>query len=325
VSGHVVALSGGVGGAKLAHGLYLALGADHLTVIANTGDDFRHLGLYVSPDIDSIVYALAELSDPVRGWGRRDESWNFMEALEGLGGETWFALGDRDLAMHVERSRRLALGETLSSVTMNVCRALGIHAHVLPMSDDPVRTRLLTGDGWLDFQDYFVRHRCAPSVREIAFAGAEIARAQPQALAALSRPDLRAIVICPSNPFVSIDPILAVPGIREALQRATAPVIAVSPIIDGRALKGPAAKMMSELGLEVSSRAVAQRYVGLADVFIHDETESRPDPIPGMTLATAPTVMHDDALRLTLARCVLETARRCITRQSKAGRMPITR
>ncbi|MGA2189169.1 MAG: 2-phospho-L-lactate transferase, partial [Steroidobacteraceae bacterium] len=261
MSGPVVALCGGVGGAKLAHGLRLALPPEQLCVIVNTGDDFRHLGLSISPDLDSVLYALADLSDPVRGWGRRDETWTFMKALEQLGGETWFQLGDGDLALHVERSRRLAAGASLSAVTAQLCRALGIAVQVLPMSDDAVHTRVLTTDGWLDFQDYFVRRQCRPAVRAFTFEGAAAARAQTEALAALERRDLRAIIICPSNPFVSIEPILAVPGIRAAIEGSDAPVIAVTPIIGGRAIKGPAGKMLAELGADVSGAAVARRYL----------------------------------------------------------------
>jgi LPPG:FO 2-phospho-L-lactate transferase len=308
VSGHVVALSGGVGGAKLAQGLSLALAPDELTVVVNTGDDFRHLGLHISPDIDSVVYALAGLSDAARGWGRCDETWTFMAALKGLGGAGWFNLGDADLAMHVERSWRLAQGESLSAVTARLCRALGIGVQVLPMSDDPVHTRLLSAEGWLDFQDYFVARQCQPVVREVAFAGAEAARAQPAALAALARADLRAVVICPSNPFVSVEPILAVPGMRAAIQGAGAPVIAVTPIIGGKALKGPAAKMMAELGLEVSGGAVARRYAELIDVFISDASDALPAPIAGVRMQSAQTVMSTSADRVALARAVLAAA-----------------
>ena len=271
MTGHIVALSGGVGGAKLAHGLSLALPPEELSIIVNTGDDFRHLGLHIAPDLDSVLYALAGLSDPARGWGRRDETWTFMEALKGLSGESWFQLGDGDLAMHVERSWRLAQGAGLSEVTAHLCRALGIAARVLPMSDDPVRTRVRTADGWLDFQEYFVRRRCIPAVQEFLFVGAETARAQPDALAALERRDLRAIIICPSNPFVSVEPILAVPGLRAAIRQSHAPVVAVTPIIGGKAIKGPAAKMMTELGLDVSGAAVARRYAGLIDGFVIDQ------------------------------------------------------
>ena len=310
MSGHVVALCGGVGGAKLAHGLSLALADEpqSLSIIVNTGDDFRHLGLSIAPDLDSVLYALAGLSDPVRGWGRREETWRFMEALRGLGGESWFQLGDGDLAVHVERSWRLAQGATLSEVTTHLCEALGITARVLPMSDDPVRTRVLTSEGWLDFQDYFVRRQCQPAVREFMFSGAETARPQPEALAALQRRDLRAIVICPSNPFVSVEPILAVPGIRLALQQAEAPVVAVTPIIGGKAIKGPAAKMMAELGLDVTPAAVARRYAGLIDGFVVDQADPVPEAMPGVTFVQAATLMSSVEDRLGLARAVLRAA-----------------
>ena len=308
MTGHVVALCGGVGGAKLAHGLALALPPDKLSVIVNTGDDFQHLGLHISPDLDSVMYALAGLSDPIRGWGRRDETWAFMEALEDLGAETWFRLGDRDLAVHVERTRRLAQGATLSEVTAHLCNALAIAVRVVPMSDDPVRTRVLTADGWLDFQEYFVRRQCAPAVRDFLFAGAETARAQPHALAALERRDLRAIVICPSNPFVSVAPILAVPGVARAIRECSAPVLAVTPIIGGQAIKGPAAKMMAELGLDVSGVAVARRYAGLIDGFVIDRVDPTPDAIEGITFFSAATLMNTVDDRLQLARAVLRAA-----------------
>ena len=310
MSGHVVALCGGVGGAKLAHGLSMALAAvaDSLSIIVNTGDDFQHLGLSVSPDLDSVMYALAGLADPVKGWGRRDETWRFMATLRDLGGESWFQLGDTDLAVHVERSWRLAQGATLTAVTAHLCKALAIGARILPMSDDPVRTRVLTAEGWMDFQDYFVRHQCQPAVREFMFFGAATAHPQPEALAALKRPDLRAIVICPSNPFVSVEPILAVPGIRAAIQQARAPVVAVTPIIGGKAIKGPAAKMLTELGLDVSAAGVARRYVGLIDGFVVDHSDPAPEPLPGVTFVSAATLMSSVDDRLWLARAVLRAA-----------------
>ena len=310
MTGHVVALCGGVGGAKLAPGLGLALPPDELSFIVNTGDDFQHLGLSISPDLDSVIYALAGLSDPVRGWGRRDETWTFMEALKGLNGESWFQLGDGDLAMHVERTWRLAQGAALSEVTAHLCRALGIAVRVLPMSDDPVRTRVLTVEGWLDFQEYFVHRRCRPAVREFIFAGAETARPQPDALAALERRDLRAIVICPSNPFVSVEPILAVPGIRAAIQQSPAPVVAVTPIIGGKAIKGPAAKMMAELRLDVSGAAVARRYAGLIDGFVVDHADPVPESWQDITFFSAATLMNTSEDRLQLAHAVLQTADR---------------
>jgi len=314
MSGHVLALSGGVGGAKLVHGLSLALAPGELTAVVNTGDDFRHLGLAVCPDIDSVVYALAGLSDPVRGWGRASETWTFMAALKSVGGEDWFQLGDGDLAMHVQRTRLLIQGCTLTEATGHICRALGLQVQVLPMSDDTVRTRVLTDEGWLDFQDYFVRRQCRPAVREFEFAGAAQARAQPEVLAALRRPDLRAVVICPSNPFVSVEPILAVPGMREVMERCAAPVVAVTPIIGGKAVKGPVAKMMRELGLEVNGESVARRYAGLIDAFVVDEGDAR-TPVDAvargglaMSVVRAPTLMTDRADRVRLAGAVLAVA-----------------
>jgi len=282
-----VALCGGVGGAKLAQGLAMALGPGELSVVVNTGDDFRHLGLYVAPDLDSVMYALAGLSDPVRGWGRREETWTFMAALTALGGEDWFQLGDADLAVHVERSWRLAAGATLSEVTAHLCARLGIGVQVLPMSDDPVRTRVHTDEGWLDFQEYFVRRQCRPVVREIRFEGAERARASQAVVAALADGALRAVVVCPSNPFVSIEPILAVSGIAEALRHSAAPIVGVTPIIGGRAVKGPAAKMLAEMGLPVSGEAVARRYAGLLDGFVLDAADALPAGVMGDTTGTA--------------------------------------
>ena len=310
MTGHVVALSGGVGGAKLAQGLHMALAPDELTIIVNTADDFEHLGLYISPDIDSVVYALAGLADATRGWGRRDETWTCMSALRQLGGESWFQLGDGDLAMHLRRTQQLAQGAGLGEVTEQLCQALGVTAQVVPMSDQPVRTRLLTDIGWLEFQEYFVRRQCQPVVREVRFAGAESARAHPRALAALARDDLRAVVICPSNPFVSVEPILSVPGMRAALTAAQVPVIAVTPIIGGKAIKGPAAKMMAELGLEISAEALIDRYAALIDIFIADLSDPLPQGLAGITVLQAQTLMSTPADRVALARAVLAAAAR---------------
>ena len=274
IRGLVVALSGGIGGAKLVCGLSRIVPADDLMVIANTGDDFEHLGLAISPDLDTVMYALAGLQEEQRGWGRRDETWTFMAALAALNGETWFQLGDSDLALHVERTRRLREGENLSSITADFCRHLGVPARLVPMTDDKVRTRLDTETGWLAFQDYFVRRRCAPAVREVRYEGAATARPHSDVLAALGSPRLRAVVICPSNPLLSIEPILAVAGMREAIARCAAPVLAVSPIIGGRAVKGPTAKIMAELGLPVSATAVAERYRDLLDGYVIDEADA---------------------------------------------------
>jgi LPPG:FO 2-phospho-L-lactate transferase len=304
----VIALSGGVGGAKLALGLSRVLSADELVVIANTGDDFEHLGLSISPDIDTVMYTLSGLANPEFGWGRHDETWSFMETLASVGGETWFRLGDRDLAVHVERTRRLRAGETLSAVTQDFCRRLGVGPRVLPMSDDPVRTRVRTDEGWIDFQDYFVRRRCEPVVHELAFHGAEAARAHPDFMAALTDPALKAVVICPSNPFISIEPILALPGVRDALAQCAAPVIAVSPIIGGRAVKGPTAKMMTEFGTTPSASAVAHRYADLIDGYVVDFADMDQVAAIGPRVTLGQTMMTTLADREALARTVLGAA-----------------
>jgi LPPG:FO 2-phospho-L-lactate transferase len=308
--GFVLALSGGVGGAKLALGLYRVLPPGALTVVANIGDDFGHLGLTISPDIDTLLYTLAGLDNPELGWGRRDETWTFMRALAELGGETWFNLGDGDLAIHVERTRRLAAGESLSEITDDFRRRLGISARLLPMSNDRVRTRLRTVEGWLDFQDYFVRLRCEPVVREITFAGADEAQPQPAFLTALANRNLRAVAICPSNPFISIDPILSLPGVRGALRACAAPVVAVAPIIGGKAVKGPTAKMMAELGLPVDAVAVARHYGDILDLYIADETDADQVGDLGVPVTFARTLMVSLEDREELARVVLEAADR---------------
>jgi len=304
----VVALSGGIGGAKLALGLARIMPAADLLVVANTADDFEHLGLAISPDLDTLMYTLAGLDDTQRGWGRRDETWTFMAALAALGGETWFRLGDGDLAVHVERTRRLAAGESLSAITTDFCRRLGLATRIVPMSDDRVRTRLHTNEGWLDFQDYFVRRRCEPRVSGIEYDGAAHALPQPQVLAALADPRLRAVVICPSNPFVSIEPMLAVRGLRDPIASCRAPVVAVSPIIGGRAVKGPTAKIMAELGLPVSAMAVAQRYAGLIDGYVVDHADAASAAALGVAVTAAQTLMLTLDDREALARHVLAAA-----------------
>jgi len=306
----VLALSGGVGGAKLALGLYRVLPPDTLTVVANTGDDFEHLGLSISPDLDTLLYTLSDQANLELGWGRRGETWTFMAALEKLGGETWFRLGDGDLATHVERTGRLAAGGSLSAIIDDFRRSFGITARILPMSDDSVRTRLKTDRGWLDFQDYFVRLRCDPLVQRLDFAGSETARAQPEFLAALADPSLRAVVICPSNPFISIDPILAVPGVRAALRDCGAPVVAVSPIVGGKAIKGPTAKMMEELGLPVAAAAVARHYRDFLDLYIADEMDRVAVAGLDLPVVLAPTLMVTSEDREALARIVLAAADR---------------
>ncbi|GAC1340092.1 MAG: 2-phospho-L-lactate transferase [Beijerinckiaceae bacterium] len=306
--GRVIALCGGIGGAKLALGLYKLLGAK-LTVIVNTGDDFEHLGLTISPDVDTVLYTLADLSDKERGWGRADESWNFMAALAEIGGETWFQLGDRDLALHVERTRRLRGGESLSDIVTDIAHRLRITAAVLPMSDDPLRTIVVTPDGRLPFQHYFVGKRCEPIVRAIAFDGVDAAKPAAAVSAAFAAPDLGCVVICPSNPYLSVDPMLAIAGIRQLLQACGAPVVAASPIIGGRAIKGPTVKIMAELGIEATNGSIARHYAGLIDGLVVDHADAEMAVDSGLPTRAAPTLMKDLADRIALARHVLDFAR----------------
>jgi LPPG:FO 2-phospho-L-lactate transferase len=306
----ILALAGGVGGAKLANGLAQRR-PDALVVAVNTGDDFEHLGLHVSPDLDTVMYTLAGLNNVETGWGRAGETWQFMAALGALGGETWFNLGDLDLATHIERTRRLTAGETLSTVTADFCARLGIRARIVPMTDQPVRTMVQSDGGWLPFQDYFVRLRCAPRVTGFRFAGVAIATPSAGFLQALTDPALAAIVICPSNPFVSVDPILSVTGVRELLARRRAPLVAVSPIVGGKAIKGPALKMLQELGLDPSARGVARLYGKLLDGFVidHQDAAVRGDiEALGMAVHVADTIMTDPAAQARLAETVLDFA-----------------
>jgi LPPG:FO 2-phospho-L-lactate transferase len=273
--GSIVALAGGVGGGRMADGLVRALPEDRLTVVVNTADDFEHIGLYVSPDLDSVMYAVAGIDNRETGWGIAGETWAFLDALARLGGETWFKLGDRDLATHVIRTHRLRNGDSLSKVTAFLFTALGITHRIVPMSDDPVRTQVVTETGKLAFQDYFVRLRSKPRVLGFEFAGASVAAPSPAAAAALARPGLAAIVFCPSNPFVSIAPILAVPAIGNAVRGRQVPCVAVSPIVGGKAIKGPAMRMMVDLGVESSALGVARHYGKLIDGLVIDEVDAR--------------------------------------------------
>jgi LPPG:FO 2-phospho-L-lactate transferase len=304
----IIAMSGGVGGAKLALGLSRILPPEKLLVVVNTGDDFEHLGLSISPDIDTVLYTLAGLANREVGWGRHDETWSVMETLESLGGETWFRLGDRDVALHVERTRRLRAGESLSTVTTSLAERFGIGVQIVPMTDDTVRTRLLTDQGWLDFQEYFVHRRCEPVVSELQFHGAATAQPHPKFISALTSPDLEAVVICPSNPFISVEPILAIPGVRQALVECRAPVIAVSPIIAGKAVKGPTAKMMAELGLDPSAGSVAQRYHDILDGYVIDNADMSEVVSIDARVTWAQPLMTTMEDRETLARIVLDAA-----------------
>lgn len=302
----ILALSGGVGGAKLAVGLAACVEPDELVVVCNTGDDFEHLGLHISPDLDSVMYALAQKNDEQRGWGRADEGWRFMESLRELGGDDWFSLGDRDLATHVERTQRLHSGATLSQATTDLCTALGIRHSLAPMSDHPVRTIVSTDQGPLAFQHYFVRERCEPSVTGFHFEGIDHAQPSAQFAEALDDPKLGAVIICPSNPFVSVDPILQLPGVTDQLRSLKAPVIAVSPIVGGEALKGPAAKMMQELGFPTTATEVARFYTqrDLLTGFVLDEIDAELEAEVrafGVALLVTQTVMRSQKDRRKLA------------------------
>ena len=308
---HVLALSGGVGGAKLAAGLAAVLPPDRLTIAVNTGDDFEHLGLTICPDIDSVVYALAGLNDTERGWGVADESWRAMERLGALGEAQWFNLGDRDMAMHIARSWRLRAGESLSGVTARLTGALGIAHPVVPMSDAPVRTQIETDAGWLDFQQYFVRERCEPVAKSIRFAGTPGAAPSPGLVSALDNPELGAIILCPSNPFLSVDPILAVDGVRQKLEERAVPLIAISPLVGGAALKGPLAKLLGELGHSCDNLAIARHYTGLLDHLVIDHCDASDAEdlrALGISVTVTATVMRDASDRERLAREVLAAA-----------------
>jgi LPPG:FO 2-phospho-L-lactate transferase len=289
-----------------------------LTVIANTGDDFEHLGLAISPDVDTTLYTLAGVVNPETGWGRRDETWSFMQVIEGLGGPAWFRLGDRDLATHVERTRRLRAGETLTAVTAHLGARLGIAASVLPMSDDPVRTVVASDAGVLAFQEYFVREQCRPVVQRIYYEGAEAAVPTRQVLGAFSAPDLAGVIICPSNPWLSIDPILAVPGLREAMRASGVPVIAVSPIVAGKAVKGPTAKIMAELGLAPSALTIARHYAGLIDGFVLDTCDAALAAEIGVPTKVTDTIMRTLEDKTALARHCLSFCGELAARSSRA-------
>ena len=305
-----VALAGGVGGAKLALGFSKALDRRDFAVVVNTGDDERFYGLHVSPDVDTVMYSLAGVANPETGWGVKGETFYALERLRAYGADAWFNLGDRDLATHIRRSELLGQGWTLSEVTEALCRALGVEHRVAPMSDDPVRTMLSTDEGELPMQTYFVKRRCEPAVSGVRFEGADAARMSPGFARALG--DCDALVFCPSNPFVSVAPILAVQGARRAIEEFKGLRVAVSPIVGGQAVKGPAAKMMRELGYDVSCAGVAARYAGLCDVFVIDDVDAARAPeieALGMRVAVTNTIMNDEADKVRLAEFICGLAK----------------
>ncbi len=304
----VLALTGGVGGAKLGLGLYRVLETGAVGFIVNTGDDFQHLGLHISPDIDTLLYTLAGCNNEALGWGRRDETWQCMTLLERLGGPTWFRLGDGDLALHLERTRRLAAGETLTAITAQLASALGIEAAVLPMSDSAVATRVHTADGPLDFQDYFVARRAMPVVTSIEFCGAATATLSSAVASAFAAPRLECVVLCPSNPYLSVDPLLAIPGLRQQLTAARVPVVAVCPVVGGSAIKGPTTKIMAELGLSPNPATIARHYAGLIDGLVIDAADAAWAGRCGVPTCVTQTVMHSLQDREQLAQTTLAFA-----------------
>jgi len=304
----IVALAGGVGGARLAQGLAQCLAAEALTVVVNTGDDFEWLGLTVCPDLDTVLYTLAGVENRKQGWGRAHDTSHVLAALGPMGGPTWFRIGDRDLATHLRRSELLGGGHPLTEVTRLLAEALGVGPRVLPMTDDEVRTRVVTAEGELDFQDYFVKHACEPRVAGFRLEGAESAQASQDVLHALEEAEL--VVVCPSNPYVSLDPILSLAGVRERVR--SRPALAVSPIIGGAAVKGPLAKMMRELGLEPSAREIARHYAGTVRGLVIDTADASDTPeieALGLRVRAAPSLMRGPRGRAALARVVLDFGR----------------
>ena len=308
--GTVVALAAQIGGAKLADGLYRLRGKD-LTVVVNTGDDYEQFGLTFSPDLDTMVYTLAGIASPSAGWEPAEETFSLFEMLKSLGGSDRFRIGDKSLAAPLLRSGGLYDGRRLTEITLDFCRHLGVTARILPASDDPLRTQLLTDDGAVSFQEYFVELGCEPEVRGFQYAGADQARISDELLDALYSKDLEAVVICPSNPYHSIRPILEVNGMKEVLHRCGAPVVAVTPIIGGHALKGSADKMMRELGRDVSARSVAMEYLHIIDGFVIDEADTELAEgirASGIQVIRAKTIMRTVDDRIALARTVLDFA-----------------
>jgi LPPG:FO 2-phospho-L-lactate transferase len=301
---HVVALAGGVGGAKLAAGLQTALPPGHLTVIVNTGDDFEHWGLTICPDLDTVMYNLAGVNHPEQGWGRVGETFAVLETIGHLGGEDWFRLGDKDLAIHLRRTQWLQQGLSLTEITDRLRRCLGIPSAILPMSDQPVRTLVHTDEGDLPFQHYFVRRRCEPIVVDLTYVGATNAKLTPEIEEAITTAQL--IVFCPSNPYLSLDPILSVPGLRRLLRTSPAPRVAVSPIVGGQAIKGPAAKMMQELGAPTNPVTVLRHFDSLLSGFVLDRTDEDYQEQIDLPVLVTDTIMRDLASKTRLAQQIIE-------------------
>lgn len=306
----IVTLAGGVGAARFLEGVVQVVRPDEVTAIVNTGDDITMHGLYISPDLDIVTYTLAGMIEELQGWGVRGDTYHTLDMLKRLGADTWFLLGDRDLATHIRRTELMRAGATLSEVADQVRRALGVAVRVLPMSDEPVGTYIRTPDGLIHFEHYLVQRRAQDTVLGVHFEGAEVARAAPGVLEAIR--DAEAVLIAPSNPIVSVGTILAVPGVRAALQASAAPVVAISPIVGGAAIKGPAAPLMAALGFEVSARGVASCYAGLADVLVIDQIDAalaEDIRATGMRVIVTDTIMRGPAEKRALAQAALDAAR----------------
>jgi LPPG:FO 2-phospho-L-lactate transferase len=302
----ITVLAGGVGAARFLRGLIDVVDAAQITIVGNTGDDEEFLGLHVSPDLDTVVYTLADVVDPEQGWGIADDTYTVLKQARRLGEEAWFLLGDQDLATHLKRTRMLREGRTLSEATEAIARSFGLRCLLLPMSDERVRTAVTTDAGELSFQEYFVRRRQQDEVRALRFDGAEAARPAPGVLDAIAGSD--AVIVAPSNPLVSIGPVLAVPGIRQALRDTRAPVAAVSPIVGGRALKGPAGRMLTSLGHESSAAGVARLYADFLDTMVLDQTDEKLVPeveALGVRAVVTDTIMRDAVSRRALAEATL--------------------
>lgn len=306
----VAVLAGGVGAARFLDGLVRVTPPQDVTAIVNVGDDMEWAGLHIAPDLDTVMYTLSGLVNPEMGWGVANDGRRVLDRLDSLGGPAWFLIGDDDLATHLFRTHRLREGALLSTVTAELCRAVGIECRVTPVTDDRLRTVVQTPDGELAFQDYFVRRRAADSVHGLRFDGAESSEPAPGVIEALRSAD--AIVIAPSNPFLSVDPLLAVPGVREALAESGAPVVAISPIIGGAAVKGPAADILASLGHDVSAIGVARLYAGLADIFILDEQDAalveQVEAETALRCLARPTLMSGPAEKQALAQAALNAA-----------------
>jgi LPPG:FO 2-phospho-L-lactate transferase len=303
---HVVALAGGVGGAKLATGLQAALAPGQLSVIVNTADDFEHWGLYICPDSDTVTYNLAGLNNPEMGWGRAGETFAALAVMSQLGGEDWFRLGDKDLPVHLRRTEWLRQGVSLTEVTDRLRRAFGVPSSIMPMCDQPVRTLVHTDEGDLPFQHYFVRRRCEPLVVDVTFVGASDARMTETVEVTIASADV--IIFCPSNPYLSIDPILSIPGLRRQLRASPAPKVAVSPIVGGKAIKGPAAKMMREMSIDISPLSICRRYADLLNGFVLDEADTELSDRFDLPVLATDTIMTDLASKTRLAHAVLDFA-----------------